>query len=848
MPRYYPWFLQMKVEDILRAQPMPKYQNLFFVLVVTLILLNFVTFFSFPIEGSLLLALLACLWLLVCVIRRTQFRVSKGFLLFFVFCAYALLMSSFSYPIPANGMMIYIALLFTLLSLLVYSTWSEEGEQTIWQNGLILAALTIALLELAELAVYESPYRSVKPLLQQLQDFQAVYRLSGLLFIHPNVLAGYLNFVWPIMAIRIIQTPRRRDKALWFLGLVLIAVMFLLTISRGGVVGAILGGSFLLFRFVNAEISKKIDNKTIPSRRSSHLVLGGIGFLLTLALILGVIWRATITGQFRFAALESTRLLTIIDALSSGRGFLWKNAWEAFLEKPLLGHGNAGFPIAYVKAANLPPGFLASSAHNLWLNVAVEYGLIGLIGFTVLLIVSLIKMLAYLQQMRKQPLDYGDAYWAGLIAFLGQHLFDSMLWVTNYLAALLLVGILLMRRTPPFGEWQVSRKTFVWLASILLVPLGIVYASLASDIAPSLLYLRKDLTSANPESFQTPICALADRYNRNALYHFQCSQAIASQLVSTSAPRSISENVDLAVHYQEKGFLLNPFWPPQQANLAALYWLQGNRSLALDQMRLAALKAPKNSLIWLNLGWMEEQVGNQQAALEAYTRVLRLSPLVLNSTYQAFSDLFPLTASELASWMTSEAEWDSWYEYEILDKDYQRGIFALALGDSASALLNFESSAERFPTFSAGRYAYDAFAQDLSGVSESAYQIAYELALLDRKDIIKIEDPLLVSYLGKILLKNDQTDLAYHLFRSSYFLQTRITDPMYYSLTYRQPILRSDLSPLLIRNLYILEPTRPAWGWFIEQAYQREPVELADEISFWYAHIDGLASLEGLQR
>ena len=827
---------------------MHKYITLASVFLIVLTLLNLATLFDYPIEGGLIIGLLAGLWFGNTVYRHSQFHLSKSFALAFLFAACLLGYARFSYQVPANYFMIYTSLLLIFLALLLYSSLRLESARRQWENSLILAALTISLVELIEIAYFFVQYRSVMPTIELLKEIKVTYRISGLLFVHPNVLAGFLNFVWPIILVRLIHTPLPREKGLWFLALVLFGVIFYFTISRGGVVGALLGGGFLFYRFVSSGIARNFSHQKTANQRVSFLLPLGIGIFLIFSLTGGVFFRAINSGQIRLSALSANRLLTILDALSSGRGSLWQNVWKAFLEKPLFGHGNAGFPIAYLQSADLPPGFLAASAHNLWLNIAVEYGLIGLICFVVVSLILFGKLIGYLHRMRLTPLNEADAYLASFLAFLGHHIFDAMLWVPTYLGSLLILCVLLVRYALPFGEWQVKRKTFLLMGLGVLLVAASIYAYLTTIIAPSYLYYNNQFASANEEGFKQRMCALADRYPKNALYSFQCSHALTKLAIADPVSPSAVELINSAVRYQERGVSLDPYWPPQQANLALLYWLKGDKTAALEEMRQAAQKTPKNILIWLNLGWMEEQVGNQQAALDAYTRVTRLNPLVAGSAFPHFSDLFSTASVNLASWLVSEEEWDSWYEYEVVDRDFTKGVISLALGDLDSSLTYFQASGERFKPPSLGYYAHLAYAQWLAGKQESAYQIAYELALLDRNNLSRLEDPLLLSCLGWILLENKQDDLAYSLLMNSYNLQTRASDSMYYSLVYRQPILQSDLSPLLIRNLYLLDQTRPAWEWFTEQAHTRESVDLRKDIFLWYNHIAGLASLEWLGR
>ncbi|MCS7247380.1 MAG: O-antigen ligase family protein [Anaerolineales bacterium] len=823
---------------------MSKYRNLAWVSLITLLLLNTITFLTFPLEGGGLLLLLSLAWLLYLGRQKPAFLISKGLAFALILAAYLLLISNVSYRLPANPYTVFISLIFISLALALYVTLETDERRILWENSLIFAFFIVFLLQLLETVFFYSSFLRTMPKLNVLGDkISLAFRVPGVFFAHPNVAAGFLNFVWPIVLIRLIHAQSRPKKILWVLALTLMGLTLLLAISRGAMIGALFAGAFFLYRSLRSEATKENLSERIPNRARPSLLPIGLGVLLFSLLLIGIVWRATTSGQINLFGLGASRLLTVLDSLSSGRALLWNYAWEAFLNKPILGHGNAGFPVAYVHPAQLPPGFLALSAHNLWLNVAVEYGIVGLLFLFALLAICFGKAVDYLKKQGK-PLVPSDAYLAGALGFLGHQLFDSMLWVPTYLASFMILLVLLLRYTLSFGEWRFGRRQFLFLSFLLTLALLYSYVALTKMIAPSYAYYSSTESVSNPHTSQNNICALANRYTQNALYSFECSMELVEQLSADFSEQTVPQKAQLALHYQERGIELDPYWPPQKANLAVLHWLNGNREVALEIMRETASNTPRNPLIWLNLGWMEEQLGNSQQALAAYERVVRLSPLVLRSNFAHLSALFSSSAYVLETWMTSRTQWDEWYEYEIVDKDFMSGIIALGLGRPEDALSSLQLSAERFEPNYPSFYAYLAYALYLSDQREDAYPIAHDLALLDQSGLYKMEDPLLTAIAAFILYESEQPDLAYPLFMNSYLLQTRASEPMYYSHVYRQPILKSDISPLLIRNLYILEETRPGWEWFVKQTSLRESPSDAEKVVLWYRNLPGIALLE----
>jgi O-antigen ligase len=73
---------------------------------------------------------------------------------------------------------------------------------------------------------------------------------------------------------------------------------------------------------------------------------------------------------------------TTLDFSAQSRLVIWQVAWKAFLEHPWGGVGFGNFPIYYL--INRPETALEHSighAHNLWLHLLAEGGVLALLGF-----------------------------------------------------------------------------------------------------------------------------------------------------------------------------------------------------------------------------------------------------------------------------------------------------------------------------------------------------------------------------------------------------------------------------------------------------------------------------------
>jgi len=122
---------------------------------------------------------------------------------------------------------------------------------------------------------------------------------------------------------------------------------------------------------------------------------GGVGAWVCLALVMGLLLykqnagpRAFfITGLLFLAALSfiwHRGLHSWTLASYSMRLELWKAAWQLFLQHPLIGWGLGTFGEAY-QSAGLPLGTGALFAHNLFLQLLVETGVLGTVLFVIAL-------------------------------------------------------------------------------------------------------------------------------------------------------------------------------------------------------------------------------------------------------------------------------------------------------------------------------------------------------------------------------------------------------------------------------------------------------------------------------
>jgi putative inorganic carbon (HCO3(-)) transporter len=202
-------------------------------------------------------------------------------------------------------------------------------------------------------------------------------------FAHPTALALYLILTFPTAFALGLRGARRLRPLLLACGaLGLIGLMF--TQTRGSIVGAAVALLILL--------------SWAPFRR---VALAGLAVTAVVALLnVGAI------AESQPVSVAGERLATIatLKTRSDDRVEIWTATPAIIAERPFLGAGQGNFPEVSPDFALSDVGGLAfDHAHNLFLNVAVELGLIGL-ALLLLLLVLLFQAARQALADRSAPL------------------------------------------------------------------------------------------------------------------------------------------------------------------------------------------------------------------------------------------------------------------------------------------------------------------------------------------------------------------------------------------------------------------------------------------------------------
>ena len=179
---------------------------------------------------------------------------------------------------------------------------------------------------------------------------------------NPNVIGGALAMLLPLQIKALAQ--HRRSIQIGLIALTLIGLA--LSLTRGAWLAlSLVGGLWFAWRWLN---------RRVTNQRTARLVW-----------LTGVIVLAVIGGAILFATPLGDRLL----GLGGDRTNIWRNSLALIDDYPLSGFGLGSFEMAYSSYALLIHVGHTLHAHNVWLNIWLEQGGLGLIAFSGLVLAAL---------------------------------------------------------------------------------------------------------------------------------------------------------------------------------------------------------------------------------------------------------------------------------------------------------------------------------------------------------------------------------------------------------------------------------------------------------------------------
>lgn len=195
-------------------------------------------------------------------------------------------------------------------------------------------------------------------------DIQTYYRRYAATGFDPNTFGLILALAIPI-ALYLALGSRNHVRWLYYAAALLLISAVLLTASRTALIATFIGFAFVPLTWRHASASHRIAS-----------------CLLFFTLVLSLGGLAPASSRDRLATIPSE----ITTGTFNSRKQIWKSGARAWLERPMLGVGAGAFPEAVVPWLGRPTtAGMLNVAHNSFLSVLVECGIVGFLVFSLML-------------------------------------------------------------------------------------------------------------------------------------------------------------------------------------------------------------------------------------------------------------------------------------------------------------------------------------------------------------------------------------------------------------------------------------------------------------------------------
>ena len=390
---------------------------------------------------------------------------------------------------------------------------------------------------------------------------------------------------------------RRGHKRVGLLGLMLaLLAVEVLTFSRGGLLGALVGIALLL-AFVVLRWAQRRERAALLLR--PPVILGAIGLLVLGAGLLILVW-----------SLGAQRADS-----DQGRLDIWRSAWEMAADQPVAGIGPGVFGLALrsYRDPDLAQDKI-TTAHNLWLNTLAETGWPGLLillgGTAAVAIIwwrhwyAVATRTRWVTEAAADERRIGlEGALAALVAYGVHSLVDTFPLPASVLPLLLVLAYIVARpdtraaanapASLPIVRW---RSRLMWLALDGIIVYGVWIAML--DVAQGWMTLSRRALAGDDLDGALTYARRAQAWDPDLTLYDLHEAYVLGRL----ADHDPGLYLDQAIAAHESVLRAQPTFDLGWANLAALYMQQGHLEAAREALAQAAAIDPSNAIYWFRLG------------------------------------------------------------------------------------------------------------------------------------------------------------------------------------------------------------------------------------------------------
>jgi len=558
----------------------------------------------------------------------------------------------------------FYALLFYLIVDLLQHGWPA----LLFVRALIVATAIVCILPIKEAAEWYVGWYQIGGLAHPIPPvpFRISASVGG-----PNNLAAHINLVVPLAVAAMLLARQRGARVLLAGWLLLVFCVELLTLSRGGLLGAS-GGVMITTILVGLSLrgQGRLANLTDWCKRRKPFTA-----LVVCALSLAILAAATLS--FLFLTDPSRRGSTQI------RLGYWGAAATLLREHPLTGAGYLTYAPQYQRFVSIPPMPPTSKAHNAILTIAAELGLLGLAASAALAGM----LLAAVRTVWQRSSPRGRLFIAGCAGSVGGFVIHSMvddfvhLPLFVFEQCLIVAMLITADGTPRTTISSEECAPSGIRVRAVIVPFLLVSVVLLWTNVPYAHLVRGTMLGAQGrwEDAAYWVSEATDLDPYFGSYHFQL--ALAYGHLAASQPSLYLEH---AIEEYEHGLALEANYSRNHASQAALYWQSGSREAALGAMHTAIALAPAASSHRVQLGSYYEEMGSLSQAEAQYEVALDLDTTLAEDTFWTRTDLRQGLIARwkggrpgpLASWELRRAQayiqrgWDAFYEGDCEEATY----------------------------------------------------------------------------------------------------------------------------------------------------------------------------------
>jgi O-antigen ligase len=351
-------------------------------------------------------------------------------------------------------------LLFFLVSsfLIAANIFVSRKRLQLLMNFLIGYGMAMAMFALVQFFTWNGRFYWVKPNTQGMSPFGP--------FVSHNHFAGYLEMLIGLaIAMTLARGMRIEARLFYGFSALVMGTASVASLSRGGMIS--LAGMLLFIAFckVFLSLTRRVESlrrnsSSLPGAQALAAILhsspsssqhrrvtlikgAGLVAALTVAILVGLLW----VGPDRLAGRMASATLTGAgiedESFFTSRGWIWRDSWTMIKANPIFGVGIGAFETAYPQYSHSDGALVVGQAHNDYLQVLADAGLIG--GLLALWFIALVFREIFRALKSRDALLSTIALGsgAGLFAILVHSVFDFNLQLpSNVLLFLILLAML----------------------------------------------------------------------------------------------------------------------------------------------------------------------------------------------------------------------------------------------------------------------------------------------------------------------------------------------------------------------------------------------------------------------